>query len=162
QKEGVKAEIEVKPGTRKVELKKDGFIAYGTEVTLEDQGRTRILARLEPLRPTPPTPPPQVAATPPQVASAPPVSESPPEISPKPPEEAALKPNASPASEPPPQSTAEITPAASKVYLSDLQETEWLGHGAFTKNGRTPHGEISINGIRFPKGLSTHPLDKGS
>jgi hypothetical protein len=45
---GVRAEVAVKPGTRKVELKKDGFRAYGGEVTLEDHGRTRLLARLEP------------------------------------------------------------------------------------------------------------------
>ncbi len=32
---GVKAEVRVKPGTRKVELKKGGFRAFGGEVTLD-------------------------------------------------------------------------------------------------------------------------------
>jgi serine/threonine protein kinase len=52
---GMKAEVTVKPGTRKVELKKDGFRAYGEEVTLEDHGRTVLAARLDPFpKPTPP------------------------------------------------------------------------------------------------------------
>jgi serine/threonine protein kinase/formylglycine-generating enzyme required for sulfatase activity len=45
---GVKAEVGVKPGTRKVELKKDGFRVYGQEVMLEDHGRTVLVARLDP------------------------------------------------------------------------------------------------------------------
>jgi formylglycine-generating enzyme required for sulfatase activity/serine/threonine protein kinase len=53
---GLKAEVGVKPGTRKVELKKDGFCAYGQEVLLEDRGRTVLVARLEP---NPSTTPPQ-------------------------------------------------------------------------------------------------------
>jgi serine/threonine protein kinase len=53
---GVKAEVGVKPGTRKVELKKDGFSVFGQEVTLEDHGRTVLVARLEPSQPTTPTP----------------------------------------------------------------------------------------------------------
>ncbi len=52
---GVKAEIGAKPGTRKVELKKGGFRAYGEEVTLEDHGRTVLVARLEPSESTTPT-----------------------------------------------------------------------------------------------------------
>jgi len=58
---GVKAEVGVKPGTRKVELKKDGFRAYGEEVTLEDHGRTVLAARLEPKTTPPPVPPPDDA-----------------------------------------------------------------------------------------------------
>ena len=53
---GVKAEIGVKPGTRKVELKKDGFSVFGQEVTLEDHGRTVLVARLDPSQSTTPTP----------------------------------------------------------------------------------------------------------
>jgi formylglycine-generating enzyme required for sulfatase activity/serine/threonine protein kinase len=52
---GVKAEVGVKPGTRKVELKKDGFRVYGQEVTLEDHGRTMLVARLDPSQSTTPT-----------------------------------------------------------------------------------------------------------
>jgi formylglycine-generating enzyme required for sulfatase activity/serine/threonine protein kinase len=52
---GVKAEIGVRPGTRKVELKKGGFRAYGEEVTLEDHGRTVLVARLDPGESTSPT-----------------------------------------------------------------------------------------------------------
>jgi formylglycine-generating enzyme required for sulfatase activity/serine/threonine protein kinase len=60
---GVKAEVEAKPGTRNVELKKDGFRVYGQEVTLEDHGRTLLVARLEPILPkTPPQVPPAVDA----------------------------------------------------------------------------------------------------
>ncbi len=51
---GKKAEVGVKPGTRKVELKKDGFSAYGDEVTLEDHGRTVLVATLEPNLPDSP------------------------------------------------------------------------------------------------------------
>ena len=51
---GKKAEVGVKPGTRKVELKKDGFSAYGEEVTLEDHGRTVLVATLEPNLPDSP------------------------------------------------------------------------------------------------------------
>jgi serine/threonine protein kinase/WD40 repeat protein len=40
---GKKAEISVKPGTRKVEVKKDGFTVYGEEVEIED-GKRRILS----------------------------------------------------------------------------------------------------------------------
>ena len=52
---GVKAEIGVKPGTRKVELKKGGFRDYGEEVTLEDHGRTVLVAMLAPGETTTPT-----------------------------------------------------------------------------------------------------------
>ena len=55
---GMKAEVRVKPGTRKVELKKDGFRVFGQEVTLEDHGRTELVARLDP---GPSTTPPEVA-----------------------------------------------------------------------------------------------------
>ena len=45
---GGKAEIRVKPGTRKVEVKKDGFKAFGEEVTLEEGKRRVMTARLVP------------------------------------------------------------------------------------------------------------------
>jgi serine/threonine protein kinase len=48
---GVMAEVGIKPGTRKVELKKNGFRVYGKEVTLEDRGRTVLTARLDPVDP---------------------------------------------------------------------------------------------------------------
>jgi hypothetical protein len=53
-KGGKTAEIGVKPGTRKVVVKKDGFTAYGEEVTLEDGGRQVIEARLDKMPPAPP------------------------------------------------------------------------------------------------------------
>jgi hypothetical protein len=43
---GKTAEIHVKPGTRKVRIEKDGFAAYGKDVTLEDGGRQVIEATL--------------------------------------------------------------------------------------------------------------------
>ena len=52
---GVKAEIRARPGAHKVELKKGGFRVYGEEVTLEDRGRTLLVARLEPGESTTPT-----------------------------------------------------------------------------------------------------------
>ena len=53
-KGGKKAEISVKPGTRKVEVKKAGFTVYGEEVEIED-GRRRVLtARLVTPGPTSP------------------------------------------------------------------------------------------------------------
>jgi WD40 repeat protein len=63
---GKKAEIHVKPGTKRVEVKKDGFSAHGEEVALEDGGRRLIAARLEPTpgRPASPSevsPPPEAA-----------------------------------------------------------------------------------------------------
>jgi tRNA A-37 threonylcarbamoyl transferase component Bud32 len=54
---GKKAEIRVRPGTRKVEVKKDGLSAYGEEVTLEEGGRTIVTARLQ-------KPPPQTKRPP--------------------------------------------------------------------------------------------------
>jgi len=51
---GKKAEIRVRLGTRKVEVKKDGFTAYGEEVTLEDGGRKVLSAHLEPKDQPPP------------------------------------------------------------------------------------------------------------
>jgi serine/threonine protein kinase/formylglycine-generating enzyme required for sulfatase activity len=61
---GVKAEVGVKPGTRMVELKKDGFRVFGQEVTLEDHGRTVLVARLEPSESTTPKPVVPAAAVP--------------------------------------------------------------------------------------------------
>jgi hypothetical protein len=46
-KEG-KAEVGVKPGTHKVEVKKDGFVATGEEVEIESGGRKLLRAHLEP------------------------------------------------------------------------------------------------------------------
>lgn len=57
---GVKAEVAVKPGTRKIELRKNGFRGFGEEVPLENRGRTVLVARLEP----------NAAKPPPEVASA--------------------------------------------------------------------------------------------
>ncbi len=45
-KGGKTAVIRVRPGTRKVEIKKDGFTAFGDEVSLDDGGRRVITARL--------------------------------------------------------------------------------------------------------------------
>jgi hypothetical protein len=44
---GKKAEVRVKPGTHKVEVKKGGLTAYGEEVTLEAGGKKPIRARFE-------------------------------------------------------------------------------------------------------------------
>ena len=40
------AELRVKQGTHKVEVRKDGFTAFGEEVTLEDKGRKVLSAKL--------------------------------------------------------------------------------------------------------------------
>ena len=45
---GTKAEIHVKPGTRKVEVKKDGFGVDGTDLTFRDGDREVFTARLLP------------------------------------------------------------------------------------------------------------------
>src|SRR5262249_20729040 len=58
--DGKQAVIQVKPGTRKVQVKKDGFITYGEEVELQDGKRRVLTARLvrekepEPARGQPP------------------------------------------------------------------------------------------------------------
>jgi formylglycine-generating enzyme required for sulfatase activity/serine/threonine protein kinase len=44
--DGKTAEIRLKPGTRKVEVKKDGFTAFGEEVELQDGKRRVLTARL--------------------------------------------------------------------------------------------------------------------
>jgi serine/threonine protein kinase len=49
---GTKAEIHVKPGTRKVEVKKNGFSAAGKELTFKDGDREIFTARLLPDQPT--------------------------------------------------------------------------------------------------------------
>jgi serine/threonine protein kinase len=43
---GKQAEIQVKPGTREVQVKKDGFSAFGRQVELEEGGRTVLTAKL--------------------------------------------------------------------------------------------------------------------
>jgi hypothetical protein len=48
---GKKAEVGVKPGTRKVEVKKDGFTVYGEEVDIKDGTRRILTARLSPAAP---------------------------------------------------------------------------------------------------------------
>jgi hypothetical protein len=48
-KDGKTAEVRVKPGTRKVELTKDGFTTSGEEVTVAEGERKVIIARLEKL-----------------------------------------------------------------------------------------------------------------
>ena len=68
-KAGKKAEIRVKPGTQKVEVKKDGFTVEGGELTLQEGGSRILSARFEP-RPMPaliPVPPPVVKDTPPPI-----------------------------------------------------------------------------------------------
>ena len=52
--DGKKAEVRVRPGTHKVEVKKDGFTVYSEEVTLADSKPDVVmLAQLRPLPPKP-------------------------------------------------------------------------------------------------------------
>ena len=146
----------VKPGTRKVELKKGGFRAFGEEVTLEDHGRTLLVARLKPdpkptpdepiVKPDSPKPPPNN----PRTAKSEEPKENPVAFDPKP----------IPV-DPPPTLHPEIDPAATRVYLSDLEETNWSGCDAFGKNGRSKVAAITVDGVGFPKGLWTHPPASG-
>jgi WD40 repeat protein len=53
-KGGKHAEITIKPGTRKVEVKKDGFTVTGGEVELKDGERRTLIARFEPSDAPPP------------------------------------------------------------------------------------------------------------
>ncbi len=46
---GKQAEIHLPPGSRKIELKKDGFKAFGETVSIEDGGQELLAATLEPL-----------------------------------------------------------------------------------------------------------------
>ncbi len=78
---GKNAVIRVRPGTRKVEVKKDGFTAFGEEVTLEDGGNLVVTARLDPTPPPARENPPIVSRT----APAPPVAPSKLEVADKPP-----------------------------------------------------------------------------
>jgi predicted Ser/Thr protein kinase len=55
---GKKAEVRVKPGTRKVVVSKDGFTAYGEEVEIKDGTRRILTARLGPAGPGDPAPDP--------------------------------------------------------------------------------------------------------
>jgi hypothetical protein len=64
--------------------------------------------------------------------------------------------------QPQPIAGEEIAPATRRVYLSDLDETDWSGHEEFGKNGRSKYAAIAVNGTRFGKGLWTHPRDRGS
>jgi hypothetical protein len=60
---GKTAEVRVRPGTRKVEIRKEGFAAHGEEVTLDEGGNRLITAHLEPAKaptPKPFTPAPEV------------------------------------------------------------------------------------------------------
>jgi formylglycine-generating enzyme required for sulfatase activity/serine/threonine protein kinase/Leucine-rich repeat (LRR) protein len=73
---GTKAEITLPTGSRKIELKKDGFKASGQVVTIEQGARTSLIATLEPLAspraaivPAPGAMPPKAAV--PMVVSAP-------------------------------------------------------------------------------------------
>jgi formylglycine-generating enzyme required for sulfatase activity len=52
---GKRAEIGVKPGTRKVQLKKDGFTVYGEEVEVQDGKRRVLTATLVALAPPEPS-----------------------------------------------------------------------------------------------------------
>lgn len=49
--DGKKAEIHVKPGTRKVEVKKDGFTVIGEEVAIKDGKRRILTAKLSQVAP---------------------------------------------------------------------------------------------------------------
>ncbi len=60
---GKVAELHVKPGSRKIELKKNGFKAIGEEIEVEDGVKCLLLARLEP-DVQPPNPAEQLAAKP--------------------------------------------------------------------------------------------------
>ena len=84
---GTKAEIHVKPGTRKVEVKKDGFSVDGKELTFKDGDREVFTARLlpeprvakadqPPEKPSPPDAPPEKSPPPPDTEKpdAPPVA----------------------------------------------------------------------------------------
>ena len=85
---GTKAEIHVKPGTRKVEVKKDGFSVDGKELTFKDGDREVFTARLlpeprvanadqpPPEKPSPPDTPPEKSPPPPDTKKpdAPPVA----------------------------------------------------------------------------------------
>ncbi len=55
-KGGKKAEISVKPGTHRVEVKKDGFTVYGEEVEIKDGKRQIMKAKLSQAVPPPPVP----------------------------------------------------------------------------------------------------------
>jgi formylglycine-generating enzyme required for sulfatase activity/predicted Ser/Thr protein kinase len=59
---GKKAEVRVKPGTRKVEVKKDGVTVRGEEVTVEEGGRQVFAAKVE----KPPDKPGKVDPIPPE------------------------------------------------------------------------------------------------
>ena len=63
---------------------------------------------------------------------------------------------------PPPALPQEIGPVTRTVYLSDLDETDWSGHADFGKNGSSKTADVAVNGIKFRKGLWTHPTDRGS
>jgi hypothetical protein len=66
-----------------------------------------------------------------------------------------------PAGTPEVKGTKDGAPAARWIYLSDLQEMDWSGHEAFGKNGSSKYAHITVNGIRYLKGLWTHPRDRG-
>ncbi len=78
---GTKAEIHVKPGTRKVEVKKDGFGVDGTDLTFRDGDREVFTARLLPEQVAKADQPPQEKPAPPDV---PPEKSPPPPDAPKP------------------------------------------------------------------------------
>jgi formylglycine-generating enzyme required for sulfatase activity/serine/threonine protein kinase len=51
---GKSAEIKVKPGTRNIEVKKDGFTVEGEEITFAEGARERLRVKLDKLPPPPP------------------------------------------------------------------------------------------------------------
>ncbi|MBP3954462.1 protein kinase [Gemmata sp. G18] len=69
--DGQKAEVRVRPGTRKVEIKKDGVTVRGEEVEIEDGKRRIVTAKLEPV--APPVPPEQGKQVPVVKGKEPPV-----------------------------------------------------------------------------------------
>ena len=83
---GKKAVIRVRPGTRKVEVKKDGFTALWRGSDAEDGGNRSVTARLERTPPPAENRPSNVGITPPGSSIAPPkpaVAEKPPVEEPK-------------------------------------------------------------------------------
>ncbi len=67
----------------------------------------------------------------------------------------------------PPDPPAKTELTGGKVFLSDLQESDWHGNGRFLKNGEawapggTDFNGIKVNGEVFRKALGTHPYSNG-
>jgi serine/threonine protein kinase len=151
---GLKAEVGVKPGTRQVELKKDGFRAYGEEVLLEDRGRTLLVARLEPIQSTPNTRVAPALAGATQIVGAPTVDASPAAVAERPKSPAELT----------AIRNADIDRGKSVRASTDPTEiAEIVGEVApgFTAKLPVIPGGVAIVAEHFGRThvLSTHPLD---